>query len=59
MLISSGIGIIGLWALENWGNPTLFWVWGIIAFWNTLRAVFGWIRIWPGIGDSPLKTEPS
>lgn len=59
MLISSGIGIIGLWTLENWGNPTLFRVWGIIAIWNTFRAVFGWIRIWPGIGNSPLKTDRS
>ena len=52
MLIASGIGIIGLWFLERGGNPTLFWVWGIITIWNTLRAFFGWIRIWPGIGNS-------
>ena len=55
MLIASGIGITGLWLLESWGTPTLFWVWVIIAVWNSLRALFGWIRIWPGVGNSPLK----
>ncbi len=55
MLIASGIGIIGLWVLETWGNPTLLWVWVIIAIWNVFRALLGWIRIWPGIGQSIFK----
>jgi len=55
MLIASGIGIVGLWLLESWGNPTLSWVWWIIAIWSTLRAFFGWIRIWPGVGQSIFK----
>lgn len=55
MLIASGIGIAGLWLLESWGRPTLFWVWVIIAVWNSFRALFGWIRIWPGVGNSPFN----
>ena len=55
MLIASGTGIASMWFLENVGNPTLVWVWGIIAIWNTLRAFFGWIRIWPGVGKSPFR----
>ncbi len=55
MLIASGIGILGLWLLENWGKPTLLWIWGLIAVWNAFRALFGWIRIWPGIGQSIFK----
>jgi MATE family multidrug resistance protein len=55
MLIASGIGILGLWLLENWGKPTLLWIWGMIAVWNAFRALFGWIRIWPGIGQSIFK----
>ena len=55
MLIASGTGIASMWFLENVGNPTLVWVWGIIAIWNTLRAFFGWIRIWPGVGNSPFR----
>lgn len=55
MLVASGIGIIGLWLLESWSNPTLTWIWGIIAVWNTLRAFLGWIRIWPGVGKSIFK----
>ncbi len=55
MLLASVFGIIGLWILENWCLPTLFWVWLIITLWNALRAIFGWIRIWPGVGNSPFK----
>ena len=57
MLITSAIGIFGMWLLERGGNPTLYWVWGIITIWNCLRALFGWIRIWPGIGKSIFRTK--
>jgi MATE family multidrug resistance protein len=56
MIAASVIGIIGLWLLESGGKPTLYWVWGIIAAWNGLRGLFGWIRIWPGVGKSPFRT---
>ena len=57
MIIASMTGILGLSLLENRGTPTLFWVWGIITIWITLRALFGWIRIWPGIGNSVFGTR--
>jgi len=57
MLIASGIGIICMWLLENGSNPKLVWVWGLITIWNGLRALFGWIRIWPGIGKSVFRTQ--
>jgi MATE family multidrug resistance protein len=33
----------------------LTWIWLITAFWITIRALFGVIRIWPGVGKSPLR----
>jgi MATE family multidrug resistance protein len=34
-------------------------VWLITAFWIVIRALFGVIRIWPGLGNSPLKMKRS
>jgi MATE family multidrug resistance protein len=55
MIAASVLGIFGLRLLESGGKPSLYWVWGIIAFWNALRGFFGWIRIWPGVGKSPFR----
>ena len=57
MLIASLAGIAGLWFLERSGAGSLFWVWILISAWITLRGVLGALRIWPGIGRSPFKTE--
>jgi MATE family multidrug resistance protein len=35
----------------------LLWIWIISGVWTSLRALFGMIRIWPGIGRAPLKSE--
>ncbi|WP_034633841.1 MATE family efflux transporter [Maridesulfovibrio bastinii] len=35
----------------------LLWIWIISGIWTSLRALFGMIRIWPGIGRAPLKSE--
>ena len=35
----------------------LIWVWAATAVWIILRATFGVLRIWPGIGDAPLQKE--
>lgn len=32
----------------------LVWIWGITGGWVAGRAVFGVLRIWPGIGQSPF-----
>jgi MATE family multidrug resistance protein len=56
MLFSSAVGISGLWLVETGGYGTLFWVWVLIGIWITFRALFGMIRIWPGIGKSVFRT---
>ncbi|MCK4801517.1 MAG: MATE family efflux transporter [Anaerolineales bacterium] len=56
MLFSSAIGISGLWLLETGGYGSLFWVWVLIGIWISFRALFGMIRIWPGIGKSVFQS---
>ncbi|WP_432737165.1 MATE family efflux transporter [Maridesulfovibrio sp. FT414] len=43
--------------IVDWIHPEhmLFWIWVVAGLWTTLRALFGMIRIWPGIGDGPLN----
>ena len=57
LLISSLIGILGLWILEKNGTGTLYWIWILIAIWIILRGTFGLLRIWPGIGNSVFRRE--
>ncbi len=33
----------------------LTWLWIITCAWIWIRAVFGVVRVWPGVGKSPLK----
>ncbi len=52
VLISSlGIAAIEILRPEH----MLLWIWIVSGIWTTLRAVFGMVRIWPGIGRAPLK----
>jgi len=57
MIIASTIGIGGLWLVESKGNGSLIWVWVMIGAWITLRAAFGFLRIWPGIGKSVFRSS--
>ena len=36
----------------------LTWIWIITGGWIFIRALLGMLRIWPGIGNSPLKLKP-
>ncbi|WP_319760853.1 MATE family efflux transporter [Maridesulfovibrio sp.] len=51
VLISSGVLVV-----VDWLQPQhmLFWIWIVAGLWTSLRALFGMIRIWPGIGNGPL-----
>jgi MATE family multidrug resistance protein len=42
-------------ALVDVGSPAaLLHVWLVIATWIAIRAAFGVLRVWPGIGSAPL-----
>ena len=55
MFVATIVGSAGLLLVDQSSPVALVWVWGITAVWITIRAVFGVIRIWPGIGNSPFK----
>lgn len=57
MLLVSASSILGLWLLERSGGSSLIWIWILIGAWNLLRATFGLLRIWPGIGKSVFRSE--
>ena len=54
---STEIGGIAIYLLDETVSGALTWIWLITACWITLRAAFGVIRIWPGVGKSPLKNK--
>jgi multidrug resistance protein, MATE family len=57
MAAASIFGFAGLHFLDEAAGNALTQVWLIIASWLIIRAVFGTLRIWPGIGNSPLKKD--
>jgi multidrug resistance protein, MATE family len=55
MLVATLSGV----ALVAWVNvdnlDPLLWIWTATTFWALLRAAFGMLRIYPGIGNSPFR----
>lgn len=48
-------GISGLLLMATTGTNSLTTIWWITGSWVCIRAMFGILRIWPGLGDSPLQ----
>jgi MATE family multidrug resistance protein len=48
---------VAIYLLDETMAGALTWIWLITAFWIVIRALFGVIRIWPGLGNSPLKMK--
>ncbi len=57
MVIASLIALAGIWLLGQSFPITLAWIWVIIGIWNSLRGLFGLLRIWPGIGNSIFRIK--
>jgi MATE family multidrug resistance protein len=55
MISATAFGGMAIYLLDETAPGALTWIWLITAIWITIRAVFGVMRIWPGIGHSPLK----
>lgn len=53
--VATAAGAAGIWLLDETrpGAFTILWV--LTALWIAIRAVFGVLRIWPGIGEAPLR----
>ena len=55
MISATAFGGIAIYLLDETAPGALTWIWLITAIWITIRAVFGVMRIWPGLGSSPLQ----
>ncbi len=49
------VSLVPLLLLQANGTIDLNWIWLITGGWITLRALLGCIRVWPGVGNAPLK----
>ena len=58
VIIATTCGVLAVYLLDETRADAFTWIWIITAFWIVIRAVFGVIRIWPGLGNSPLKKVP-
>ena len=58
VIIATTCGVIAIYLLDETKAGAFTWIWVITAFWIVIRAAFGVIRIWPGLGNSPLKKVP-
>ena len=55
MITATIVGITSV-SLVNLDNPrSLTWIWIATGGWAATRAVFGLLRVWPGIGESIFK----
>jgi MATE family multidrug resistance protein len=48
-------GAVAIYLLDEKMGGALTWIWLITAFWIVIRALFGIMRIWPGMENSPLN----
>ena len=57
MIVAALVGFGGIWLLDVVNAGALYWVWVVVSIWAIVRATFGVLRIWPGIGNSPFREE--
>ncbi len=55
MLLATTLGTAAIFLINESRPDALNWVWVITGGWICMRATLGIIRIWPGIGKSPLR----
>ena len=55
MIAAAFVGFGGIWLLDLLEADSLYWVWIVVGIWVSVRALFGVLRIWPGIGNSIFR----
>lgn len=55
MIAATFVGMIGVQALNLNSSDALLWLWIVTLAWAATRATFGWLRVTPGIGNSPFR----
>jgi MATE family multidrug resistance protein len=56
MVAATGLGGVAVLLVNKSFSQALTWIWVITGLWIAIRAGFGLARIWPGIGQSPLRS---
>jgi MATE family multidrug resistance protein len=56
MLTATLCCALAIFLLDETTSDALTWVWIITCAWVLIRGVFGIVRVWPGFGNSPLKS---
>lgn len=54
MLASTGAGAVLLACVDVSAPGALVAIWAVTVAWTVIRATFGVLRIWPGVGHAPL-----
>lgn len=57
VVTATGFGIVGLLWVDESAASALMRIWVVTAGWIAVRAAFGVLRIWPGIGKAPLAVR--
>lgn len=55
MISATLVGGIALFLINTGGSNAFVMVWVATGLWIIVRSIFGMIRIWPGLGTSPLR----
>jgi MATE family multidrug resistance protein len=53
--LATAVGAAGLFLIDTTSPNALAWVWAVTIVWISIRAGFGVLRVWPGIGNSPFR----
>ena len=56
MIAATLVGVTGVQIVNPSSSNALLWVWIVVTGWAATRAIFGWLRFSPGIGQSPFHT---
>ncbi|MCP4141439.1 MAG: MATE family efflux transporter [Chloroflexi bacterium] len=46
MIVATSIGALGILLIDPNSSHALLWVWIVMLAWATIRALFGWGRVW-------------
>jgi len=57
MILATGCGAVGLAFIDLTADSALNAVWWFTALWIFIRGLMGMLRVWPGIGQSPLRSR--
>ncbi len=55
MIAATLVGLVSVQIINPASPHALTWVWLAMAAWASTRAIFGWLRVNPGIGRSPFR----